>query len=244
MVSGLAASAAANNAAWCDRVCRAHGRPGEFLHSLWVNRAQVPVFYPNAVTLTAGDEARQLEQLSRLDVPGRWAVKDSFAALELAPRGFSELFTAQWIVLSHAARASAPASGARWLTVRDEATLAAWEAVWRGPPGEHRRELAQAIFQPALLDDADTRVLAAFSGDALIGGAIAYRAAGVVSLSNTFLAKGASEALRAEMLVQICAAFPGLPLVGYERGDALSTWCSLGFEPLGALRVWQKTAGS
>lgn len=243
MSSGLVISVAANNAAWCDAVCRAHGRPGEFSRSLWLNRAEVPAFYPNAVTLTPGDVALQLEEISRLDVPGRWGVKDSYAALDLAPQGFSELFTAQWIVLSRDVPGSASVSGARWLTIRDETTLAAWEAAWRGTPGEHRLDPAHAIFRPALLDDPNTRLFAAYHGEALIAGAIAYQSAGVVSLSNTFLAEGASEALRMEMLAHVTAAFPGLLLVGYEHGDALATWCTLGFEPLGALRVWLKKDG-
>ncbi|WP_224369211.1 hypothetical protein [Hyalangium versicolor] len=243
MSSSLVISAVANNAAWCDAVCRAHGRPGEFSRALWLNRTTVPPFYPNAVTLTPDDVALQLEEISKLDVPGGWAVKDSYAALDLAPRGFSELFTAQWLVLSRDVPAPASVSGARWLTIRDETMLAAWEAAWRGPQGEHRLDPAHAIFRPALLDDANTRIFAAHHGEALVAGAIAYQSAGVVSLSNTFLVEGASEALRMEMLAHVTAAFLGLPLVGYEHGDELSTWCTLGFEPLAPLRVWLKKAG-
>jgi len=32
--------------------------------------------------------------------------------------------------------------------------------------------------------------------------------------------------------------FPGLPLVGYERGSELDAMVALGFERLGPLRVW------
>jgi hypothetical protein len=34
------------------------------------------------------------------------------------------------------------------------------------------------------------------------------------------------------------AAFPGLPMVGYERGQDLVTMLGLGFRSLGSLRVW------
>ena len=43
--------AARNNAELCDAVCRAHGNPGEFHEGMWLNRHQVPRFYPNAGTL-------------------------------------------------------------------------------------------------------------------------------------------------------------------------------------------------
>ena len=54
------ARAAANNARWCDSVCRAQGTPGEFRRHLWLNRSAVPRFYPNVITLEASDPA-QLE---------------------------------------------------------------------------------------------------------------------------------------------------------------------------------------
>src|SRR3954464_2111305 len=50
------ALAAQNNAIWCDAVCRAHDRPGEFHEVLWLNRLGTPRFYPDVVT-TAGVEA-------------------------------------------------------------------------------------------------------------------------------------------------------------------------------------------
>ena len=33
-------------------------------------------------------------------------------------------------------------------------------------------------------------------------------------------------------------AFPGLPLVGHERGDDLTAMLALGFQRSGSLRVW------
>jgi hypothetical protein len=62
----------------------------------------VPRFYPNVVTI-AHDEAAIAEQRSTIDIllksnlPGRWAVKDSFNALDLSRQGFDVLFEAAWI---------------------------------------------------------------------------------------------------------------------------------------------------
>jgi hypothetical protein len=236
----LIAAAVFNNAAWCDAVCRAHGHPGEFSDTLWLNRAQVPPFYPNAITLMPGGAVSQVDIISSLDVPGRWGVKDSFATLELASRGFTELFSAQWLHL--ASPPVAPASGARWEQVQDASMLAAWEAAWRGPPGDTPSDPAQSVFRPALLEDASIAFLAASLQGSLVAGAIAYRAAGVVSVSNTFFAVGAPAGLRAELLSRTLATFPGLPIVGYEHGEELTTWSTLGFQTLGPLRVWLKTA--
>ena len=231
------AAAAVNNAAWCDAVCRAHGRPGEFTGALWLNRSEVPRFYPNVVTLTPEGAARQLDVLSSLVLPGRWGVKDSFATLDLAPLGFTELFSARWFHFAPKRPVSTNPSGARWVQVRDTAALASWEVAWSGQP----EGALPTVFRPGLLEDAGTTFLAAYHGDTLVAGAIAFRAEGVVSLSNTFFKPAETGALRAELLGQLLAAFPGEPLVGYEYGDELAAWGALGFEPLGPLRVWLKT---
>jgi hypothetical protein len=242
MTRDLVAAAASNNAAWCDAVCRSHGRPGEFAEVLWFNRAPVPRYYPNIVTLTPGGVARQVDALSALVLPGRWGVKDSFATLDLAPLGFTELFSAQWIHLPRTGPAPTHSSGVRWARVHDATALLSWEAAWSGQPVESRPDSANALFRPDLLEDSNTTFLAAYLGDAIVAGAIAYRAAGVVGLSNTFFTASAPSLSRADLLGQVASAFPGLPLVGYEHGDELATWCTLGFEPLGPLRVWLKNA--
>ena len=47
--------AALNNARWCDTVCRAHGVPGSFSASMWVNDHQVPPYHSSIVTLGGTD---------------------------------------------------------------------------------------------------------------------------------------------------------------------------------------------
>ena len=39
-------------------------------------------------------------------------------------------------------------------------------------------------------------------------------------------------------LLMLSEIFPGLPLVGYEEGDALRGALLTGFEAIGPLRVW------
>ncbi|MFJ7210287.1 hypothetical protein [Amycolatopsis sp. NPDC098790] len=63
---------------------------------------------------------------------------------------------------------------------------------------------------------------------------VAHRGEGVVGLSNfegpTAGWPGAVSA--------VASAFPGVPVVGYEHGDALRAAVDHGAEPLGPLRVW------
>ena len=94
------AQAVYNNAVWCDTVSRAHGSPGEFLDTIWLNRRETPRFYPNAVTLSEAESSAQLDHIRDLikaDIPGEWGVKDSFHALDLTPLGFWVLPSAEWI---------------------------------------------------------------------------------------------------------------------------------------------------
>ncbi|SEH00565.1 hypothetical protein SAMN05444920_116301 [Nonomuraea solani] len=37
------AAAVRDNAAWCDLMCRAHGRPGTFTGRAWTNSARTPL---------------------------------------------------------------------------------------------------------------------------------------------------------------------------------------------------------
>ena len=64
-----------DNAVWCDKVCRTHGKPGEFREEIWLNWNETPPFYPNAITLTKAGTGQQLACLRELvesGIPGEW----------------------------------------------------------------------------------------------------------------------------------------------------------------------------
>jgi len=235
----LLLSAVRNNAVWCDAVCRSHGRPGTFEPHAWVSHTPTPPFYPNVVTLSGAEGADgQRATVAALATSGLarpWAVKDSFAALDLTPLGFRPLFDATWIGRSAGTPLpSAVASDVDWLTVRDAALLAAWEAAWSSgaePPEE-------AVFCPALLADPEVAVLAGIRDGRVIAGVVANRSDGVTGISNLFV-PGDVPGLRAAALAAVAAAFPGTALVGYEHGDDLAAMLALGFTALGPLRVWE-----
>ena len=131
-----------------------------------------------------------------------------------------------------------------WDAVTDPGELVRWEAAWVGD-GE-----VIGLFQPALLDDPDCAVLACRRDGAQVGGAIAYTAGGVTGISNVFKSGIAAGALRdggvwasavwASAVRAVAALRPGLPIVGYERGEDLAAARRAGFTVLGSLRVWAR----
>jgi hypothetical protein len=242
MKSSITALAAYNNAMWCDAVCRAHDRPGEFHETLWFTRLGTPRFYPDAVT-TAGVEAAPAQLKAIADLIGsarrrEWFVKDSFRCLRLNSLGFEPLFDAEWIAMSGArpdVRHNLP--DYRSTIVTDEAGLIAWEQSWAG---EEANIPQPSVFMPRLLAD-DSIVFVSIQGeDGIAGGGILNRGADVVGLSNLFGSK--IDWVWRSLTAMAGEIFPGLPLVGYEHGNELAAAKLAGFETVGPLRIWRLRA--
>ncbi len=228
-----------NNALWCNTVCKSHGNPGEFLEDIWINRHTSPPFYPNAVTLQNGDKTdvqnREIMQLMDSNLPEEWAVKDSFAALDLSDLGFSILFQAEWIHLdSQKSFASSPNSKISIDIIQDGNELLAWEAAWYGSTDGDRRR----IFLPSLLHYQNTAIISAKQNETIVAGVIASENSGVVGISNLFYPESGGLENCTACLEKVFEAFPGLPLVGYESGEELDIMQKLGFKSIGNLRVW------
>jgi hypothetical protein len=245
MTSSITARAAYNNAMWCDTVCRAHGRPGEFHETLWFTRLESPRFYPDAVTIAGAEAApAQLEAIGGLigvTRPREWVVKDSFQSLRLNSLGFEPLFDAEWIALSGGrpdVKDNPPEY--RSTIVTSEAELIAWEQYWAGEEVNAAALSEPRVFMPGLLADKAV-VFVSIQGDrGIAGGGILNRGAEVVGLSNLF---GSRMDLVWRGLTAIAGEiFPGLPLVGYERGDELAAARLAGFETIAPLRVWRLRA--
>lgn len=233
-MSDLVRLAALNNAAWCDAMFRAHGLAGETDGAIWLNRNPAPRFYPNAVTLGRDDGERQLAAVATLaaDLPGGFAVKDSFAALDLAPLGFAPLFSATWIGRQPGLPPPQGDAGLDWKIVSTPASFGAWQAGWSGT------DPSPSPFAPALLADPAVTLVAGWRGDAVVAGAALHRSPGAMGWSNVF---GPAEVLpecRAAALRFALGLAGDLPLVGYERGDDLAQSLALGFAPLGPLTIW------
>lgn len=116
--------------------------------------------------------------------------------------------------------------------MQDPDGFAVWESAWRGPDGP------QNVLRSDLLRTSRVSVLAAQIEDRIVGGAVLCRSAKVVGVSNVF----SEVAIRSEVwrgLVALAEALsPGVPLVGYESGDALDAARTEGFEAVGPLQVW------
>jgi len=219
-------AAVINNARWCDAVCRSHGYPGEFGGRLWISAGHALPFYPNAITLSP--DVTAAEATAGQDPSRPFAIKDSFARLDLTPRGLTPLFDASWITVPAPAGGDEPS----WDVVTNAGDLVRWEAAWAGG-----NEIV-GLFQPALLADADCAVLACRRDGAQVGGAIAYTAGGVTGISNVFKSGIADGPLWAGAVRAVARVRPGPPIVGYERGEDLAEARRAGFTALGPLRVW------
>jgi hypothetical protein len=220
----LADAAVHNNADWCDAMCSAHGLRTERDTAAWSTPSRAPAFYPDAVTLRPGVTAGQV--LDRIDARPGCSVKDSFADVDLSAASFRILFAAQWIASASAV------PGEPWEAIRDSQTLTEWERAWADgdePPG---------IFRPGLLARSDVALIAARRHGRIVAGAVLNRSATAVGLSNLFSAAGDADRAWAGAIATAAAHHPGLPIVGYERGDGLAAALRHGFLAVGSLRVW------
>ena len=225
----LRTSAARNNAEWCDLVARSHGAVTQFADDAWTSATRTPPYYPDAVTLVPTPSVPDL--LSRIDTSAGCSIKDSFAALDLAPHGFRVLLDAEWITRASPSVAGAdPVPG--WTRVLDRDGLSAWEAAWRGDDGP------TGLFRADLLDRESVAVLALYAADLLVAGAVLNRSSTVVGVSNVFAAPGSDADAWAGCVAYAASIFPEVPIVGYESGDALVAAGDHGFATAGPLRVW------
>ena len=184
---------------------------------MWVNAAEVPRFYPNAVTLT-DDETDRAEQLATIEIlsesnlPGRWAVKDSFNALDgLARRGFDVLLEASWI------RATMP-SGPSGSDI-------AWQRETNASPGLPFGDENFAMFKGR-------------RGFTVVAGGMFYRAENMVGVSNVVAEAADAVAVWRSLILLAAQTFPRLPVVGYESGAELAAALEAGFELGDPLKVW------
>jgi hypothetical protein len=234
MTNDHAVLAARNNALWCDAICRVNGRPGEFRDGIWIHRHGTPRFYPDAVSLTRAPGLEAIVAALIEAEPGRgWAVKDSFDGMNLSALDFESLFEAQWLFRKPPEDGHVPDE---LVIIAGEADLAAWEKAWAGPEAAS----GAGPFKPALLGNPDVVFICIRRGGAIVGGGILNRGGGAVGLSNLFAPACPIDEVWQGMAALAARIFPGLPLVGYERGPELAAARRNGFEPVGDLRIWHR----
>jgi len=228
--------AAHNNAEWCDIVCRTHGITAAFYPHVWASPKRTPPFYPDAVTLDVAARAEDILEL--VDTSTGCSVKDSFAGLDLSSAGFRILFEGEWIHLAQHRSAPAHATTLQWRRVGDVAGLRDWEAAWRG------ELVSSQIFRPALLDQPTVVILGGYRRGRIMAGAIVNRSRAAIGVSNLFTTTvGDLGDAWSGCIATVGRAFPKLPIVGYESGDAIIAPHKLGFKSIGRLRIWSKEDG-
>ncbi len=218
--------AAANNAAWCDAMCRSHGHAGTFTPQAWLSSCRTPELYPDAVTLAADAAADVV--LAGIDTRSGCSVKDSFAALDLSTNGFERLFDAWWLWRPSGEGVSEVAP----MVPVGADDLAAWAAAWCG------NDAPPDVFRPSLVADPDVVVLGRRDGARFVAGAIANVSGTATGLSNVFAVDRNLDAAWLGALAAVVRRWPDLPIVGYERGDAMAAPLGVGFTAIGPLTVW------
>ena len=208
---------------WYDDLCAVHGVGSALSDGLWMSLGPPPPLHSDAVAVEPSVTVDQV--LAALGGRAHAGIKDSFATIDLAPAGWQLLFAATWI---HRDEGGSPRTdSSAWRPVTDAAELGRWTA---------HHDTAEVLL-PALLNRAHFKILGRHAHGELTAGAVARLGSGVVDVSNLWAAPNHLVDWD-ELADAVHAAFPGRPLVGYERGDDLERALAGRFTAVGPLRVW------
>jgi hypothetical protein len=232
-----------NSTRWYESMFAAHGLACETDGRVWCSHETPPPFHSNLVVLAPTTTLADIETYAA-DIEGRrqqtgWSLKDSYACLDLASLGCTLLFQADWI-WRDPVRGVDPALKSRlsWIKLTNPSSLLKWEQAWSGDARNETEVLRTRQFPTSLLDSPDHAFFAGLLDGEIIAGGVANRSPGVVGLSNIFSPPGLVEDTWGALVTSVSAAFPGTPIVGYERGADLNIAQRAGFEPTGKLCVW------
>jgi hypothetical protein len=220
-VPDLVTIAALNNAHLYSRVCFAHGVEIRQTEDLFEVVGTPPRFYSNAVTLSPAVRP----------APGvGWGMKDSFFVCE--PEGCSAIFEADWI-----ARTASPIGSLQldWQIVKSQENLLRWLKGWGANDPDVDKFPQQ--FPSSLLQDESMRFVEGLDEGQLVAGCLLNHSEGAIGVSNVFRLNE-NKCVYKDIALLASHWIPDLPLVGYERGEALELALESGFGSIGKLRVW------
>ncbi|MCJ8339707.1 MAG: hypothetical protein MJK10_14660 [Pseudomonadales bacterium] len=233
-----------NNASWCETVSAGQGHLGKTTDKLWYNTGQVPMYYPNLVTLDpqlCAEYDQVIAQLSALDPQPNWGIKDSFASLPLDSKGFFEHFSASWFSRSEQlALGVQQDSDSEILVIKTVAQLQQWERAWSG--SQNISSTGTAIFADQLLQQDRVVFLATLKNNKLINGMIAFSDSGVISISNLFSLELSDFSLLAPLIERSWQLLGRQAIVGYDDPQQIIKAKDYGFNSIGDLTVWLKNA--
>jgi hypothetical protein len=230
-----ASHCARNNADLYQAVFRAHNIADTRTPEAWSSSANAPPYYSNFVALSEASGTELSKQISKLkrELTPPFSVKDSFAKLEIAKLGFSILFEATWISRSvHRVVSNLPI---QWKRVSSESDFARWQNAWQqSSPTEER------VFIPKMLADPQLAFFAREDDGVFTAGCLANQSTDAIGLSNVFYAESNSDCFK-QSAACLDTISMGLPIVGYENGEALKLAIAAGFQEVGPLRIWIKS---
>ncbi|SNY40853.1 hypothetical protein [Paractinoplanes atraurantiacus] len=210
---------------WYEDLCTLHGVGSALADGLWSSLEPPPPLHSDAVAVEPEVTADQV--LARLERRERCGVKDSFATMDLTADGFDLLFSATWFHREAGPRRRAAPTA--WTAVTGVEQLAEWTS----------HHDTRDVLLPPLLRRAHFRILARYADGHIVAGAVARLGSGTVDVSNVYAVPGHHVDWQ-ELADAVGAFFPGRPLVGYERGEALTAALDGGFTAVGELNVFTR----
>ncbi|MCJ8519677.1 hypothetical protein ABID21_002598 [Pseudorhizobium tarimense] len=226
--------AASNNADLYAAVFGAHRVSYRRTPFCFVAEDQPPPYYACLTTTSVEDAEGQDSEIAvaRQRFGKSFGFKDSFCRYDMSETGMRLLFTASWIL-----RPPVPYEPKQlpqgWAKVDQVDELVAWEDAWQasGSPASQR------VFPIPLLGREDFFFLGCKAEGRWLAGCIANLSHGSVGLSNVF-SRDPDYPVHRFAVEALTALVPELPIVGYDSGADLQSMLSLGFSPVGDLRVW------
>lgn len=214
-----------NNIVWCGIVCDLHGLTQTSNEHVWGLLSKAPELYPDVITSSRHATSEEVKDfIGNREI---FSIKDSFANLDMVPFGFEILFEAKWIY--HALDADVDFVQSAWTVVTTETDLAQWTSA----------SGLQKVIKPDLLKQKDVKIFMHKELNGEISGFITNFSANTVGISNVF--SNSKKSVWSDIVKIVSAHFPGIPMVGYEDGDALTAALLSGWSSIGPLRVWIKS---
>ncbi|MDQ0877502.1 hypothetical protein QFZ77_006161 [Paenibacillus sp. V4I3] len=217
-------TAVLNNIVWCGVICELHGLTQTSSERVWGLLSKAPELYPDIITFSRHATSEEVKDfIGNREI---FSIKDSFANLNMVPFGFKVLFEAKWIYHAPVTDVNYVQTG--WGVVSSEKDLAKWTFA---------SEL-QKVIKPKLLDQKDVKIfMQEINGE--ISGFIANLSANAVGITNVF--SNSNKIIWSDVVPIVSTYFPGIPMVGYENGDDLTSALLSGWTTIGPLRVWIKS---
>ncbi len=209
---------------WYDELLALHRIGCGLEDGLWTAHGPPPPLHSAAKSVEP--EVTAAAALHAVETHEHCTIADSFGSLDLTGE-LDLLFEASW--LHHPPVDVLAGQPAGWRAVTTSEELADWT-------GRHD---TTEVLLPGLLERSSFRFLGHRVDGELAAGAVTHLCAGVVGLSNVWVAPG-HELDWGELVRVVHAVHPGRAIVGYEQGDDLTAALGAGFTDIGPQLVWAR----